>query len=112
MNTAIEGDAASNAPSGDTSWWWFSALDYRCFAVGAERWIAQVVGVHVVGDDVWVQLESAIGALRSLTLRITRGMTLPEVLEMIERRIAAEATTPASRLGMRYRIGTRSSMHL
>jgi len=95
VNTPIEAEAATNGRWIDTSWWWFTALDYRCFAVGAERWIAQVVGVHVVGiDDVWIQLESAGGALRSLTLRVTRGTTLPEVLEMIERRIAAEAATP------------------
>jgi hypothetical protein len=94
VNTAIEADAAVDARSSDTSWWWFKALDCRCFAVGAERWIAQVVGIHVVGIDVWIQLESATGALRSLTLRVTRGATLPEVLEMIERKIAAEAATP------------------
>jgi hypothetical protein len=56
--------------------WWFTALDQRVVAVGAERWMAQVVGIHVDGPDLWIQLAAAGDPSRSAVLHVTAGMRL------------------------------------
>lgn len=82
-------DVVKGAGSGAAQWW-FAALDQRCFAVGALRWTTQVVGIHVHGLDVWIQLESAEEPVRSLVLHVTPGMQLFDALEAIERMIMRE----------------------
>ncbi|MGH9722628.1 MAG: hypothetical protein ACRD8O_20650 [Bryobacteraceae bacterium] len=68
--------------------WWFAALDRRSFVVGGTEWIVHVAGIHVARFDVWVQLDLAGVAPRSLVLRITRGMNVPDALAAIETMIA------------------------
>jgi hypothetical protein len=63
---------------------WFSMLDQRCFRSGAERWTALVTGIHLVGRDIWIQLECALNVHRSLVLHITPETTLHDVLSAIE----------------------------
>jgi hypothetical protein len=49
---------------------WFSILDQRGFTVGKKLWTAEVVGVHVVGHDTWIQLAFSQDSRRSLLLRV------------------------------------------
>ena len=64
--------------------WWFAALDHRWFSVGAERWLTQVVGVHVDGHDVWIQLQSLGEQLRDFTIRVRPGMSVADVVHTVE----------------------------
>jgi hypothetical protein len=64
--------------------WWFSALDQKVVAVGAERWVAQVVGIHVDGPDLWIQIAAAADPTRSAVLHITSGMRIEDALARIE----------------------------
>lgn len=64
---------------------WFEALDQTPFAVGVERAIAQVAGIHVDGADLWMQIEFAEGVVPSLILRVTPGMSVRDALEAVQR---------------------------
>ena len=72
-----------DAPRDDAQWW-FTALDQRPLAIGAERWSAQVVGIHADGPDVWIQLHAVRDPLRDVTVRVRPGMSLDHVLAAIE----------------------------
>lgn len=76
--------AAGDAVSTHLADSWFSMLDQRCFRSGAERWTALVTGIHLVGRDIWIQLECALNVHRSLVLHITPETTLHDVLSAIE----------------------------
>ena len=77
------GDTSEGILSRDANWW-FTALDQRFFAVGAERWRTQVVGIHRDGLDVWIQLESLGEQLREFIIRVTPGTTVNDVVKAIE----------------------------
>jgi hypothetical protein len=77
--SVIQGDAGR-----DDAQWWFTALDQRPLSVGAERWSAQVVGIHPDGADVWIQLHAVRDPLRDVTVRVRPGMSIDHVLATIE----------------------------
>ncbi len=76
--------------------WWFSALDQKLVAVGAERWIAQVVGIHIDGPDLWIQLAAASDPSRSAVLHVTAGMRMDDALARIE--AVGTGTDPSGRV--------------
>lgn len=76
LETVVGNADVVKGAGGGAAQWWFAALDQRCFAVGTKRWTAQVVGIHVDGLDVWIQLESAGTSFRSLLLHVRPGMHL------------------------------------
>ena len=82
--------------------WWFSAFDQKLVAVGAERWIAQVVGIHVDGPDLWIQLAAAADPSRSAVLHITSGMRVDDALagrdSIKSATVSARNQTPVTRL--------------
>ena len=59
--------------SRDTATWWFEALDGKEVVVGDERWVALVVGTHVRGADLWIQLADAGNPSRSAMVHIRSG---------------------------------------
>lgn len=73
-----------NGTAGDAVDWWFTALDQRTLSVGAERWIAQVTGIHLHGSDFWIQLELLGEQLRSYVVRVSPGMSVDDVLAAVE----------------------------
>jgi hypothetical protein len=89
--STVAGDTAVDGAWSGGAQWWFAALDQRCFAAGTERWTAQVVGIHVDGFDVWIQLESAGTPFRSLLLHVRPGMHLFDAVEAIETMITRES---------------------
>ena len=56
--------------------WWFRALDQRPLVVGAQRWLALVMGIHAHGRDLWIQLAHASDLDQSLVLHVPPGVTL------------------------------------
>ena len=92
MNTLSPATPAVGAPvideaPRDNAHWWFTELDQRALAVGSERWLTQVVGVHVEGGDVWIQLQSLPEQLRDLTIRVRPGMSVDDVVSAVEAEI-------------------------
>ena len=63
---------------------WFDVLDQRRFAVGHERWTAQVAGIHVVDGDTWIQLQFLEDRQRSLLLQLTPETGVGAAVEAIE----------------------------
>jgi hypothetical protein len=74
------------APRGNAHWW-FTALDQRSLAVGPERWLTQVVGVHLEGGEVWIQLQSLPEQLQDFTIRVRPDMTVDDVVTAVEAQI-------------------------
>ena len=97
MNDLAPATPAGGAPligadaTRDAAQWWFTALDQRPLSVGAERWSAQVVGIHPDGADVWIQLHAVRDPLRDVTVRVRPGMSVDPVLAAIETMIRDSA---------------------
>lgn len=99
MNSLSPATSTERAPAADEppvghAHWWFTALDQRPLAVGPERWLTQVVGVHTDGSDVWIQLLPLREQLRDFTIRVSPGMSLDDVLGEIQQLIR-EAARPS-----------------
>jgi hypothetical protein len=69
--------------------WWFTALDQRAVLVGAERWLTRVMGIHVDGFDLWIQIEAAAQQIRSFVIRVREPMSVEQAVAEIEQRIRA-----------------------
>jgi len=78
------GSASIDEASRGDAQWWFSALDQRVLSIDAERWLTQVVGVHLDGADVWIQVQPLREQLRDLTIRVSPGMGVDDVVRSIE----------------------------
>lgn len=91
--TSKAGALEREAPPRSNAHWWFSALDQRSLAVGAERWLTQVVGVHVEGSDVWIQLQSLPEQLQDFTIRVRPEMTIDDVVTAVEAQIRSVTQT-------------------
>ncbi len=77
------GSASDEEASRPDAQWWFAALNQKPLSIGAERWLTQVVGVHLDGDDVWIQVQPLREQLRDLTIRVSPGMTVDDVVRSI-----------------------------
>jgi hypothetical protein len=77
------GRASAEEASRPDAQWWFAALDQKPLSIGVERWLTQVVGVHLDGDDVWIQVQPLREQLRDFTIRVAPGMGVDDVLGTI-----------------------------
>ena len=75
---------------------WFDVLDQRRFTVGHERLTAQVTGIHVVGDDTWIQLEFTEDQRRSLLLQLTPDTGVGAAVKAIENSLRRRSSDPGS----------------
>ena len=91
--TRAAADDGVFAQRDDIAQYWFSALDHRRFGVGQNRWTAVVAGIHVLGRDVWIQVQSARNKHRSCTVHITSETSLQDALGELERMIERTETT-------------------
>jgi hypothetical protein len=55
--------------------WWFAALDGRSLGDGPDKWTVNVVGMHLEGSDLWIQLQSTEDPSHSFLLHVVRGAT-------------------------------------
>lgn len=83
-----------NVSPRENAHWWFTALDQRSLAVGADRWLTQVVGVYVDGEEVWIQLQSLPAQLHGFTIRVHPEMSVDDVVTAVEAQIR-RVTRPA-----------------
>ena len=51
--------------------------------VGRRGWRVDVLGIHAVGSDVWLQVGRQRESLETLLVRITPGATTDDVLEAL-----------------------------
>ena len=86
LSPATRSTVASESPR-ESAQWWFTALDQRSLAVGADRWLTQVVGVHVDGGEVWIQLQSLPAQLHDFTIRVRPEMSVDDVVTAVQAQI-------------------------
>ncbi len=55
---------------------WYRALDHRRITVGARRWRALVTGIHVHGNNLWIQISHADNSNESLVLCVPRETSI------------------------------------
>ena len=83
-----------NVSPRESAHWWFTALDQRPLAVDADRWLTQVVGVYVDGEEVWIQLQSVPAQLHDLTIRVRPEMSVDDVVRAVEAQIRRATRQP------------------
>ena len=55
---------------------WYRALDHRRITVGARCWRAFVTGIHVHGNNLWIQISHADNSNESLVLCVPRETSI------------------------------------
>jgi hypothetical protein len=59
--------------------WWFEAIDHQQIGTGGSSWIAEVVGIHSDGEDLWVQVSSRESPGSTVVLRLGRNSSAEDV---------------------------------
>jgi hypothetical protein len=49
---------------------WFDAIDHKRIGSGRSSWIAEVVGIHADGEDLWVQVSPTERPGSTVVLRV------------------------------------------
>src|SRR5262245_51404390 len=62
---------------------WFAALDERRIGYGPASWVAHVTAVRTIGEDSWIQVQSADNPAHSLILRVGPDATLDQVVTVL-----------------------------
>jgi hypothetical protein len=65
---------------------WFAALDQRPIGGASHGWIAQVLGIHVEADGLWLQIGTTGEPVTAILLHVSASTTTEDVLEVLERR--------------------------
>ncbi len=55
---------------------WYRALDYRRITVGTRCWLVLVTGIHVHGNNLWIQISHADNSDESLVLCVPRETSI------------------------------------
>ena len=65
---------------------WFRALDQRVIRIGVREWLVQVTGIHVQGDDVWIQIADGNNG-NSILLHVTAVTPIERAVHALARRV-------------------------
>lgn len=64
---------------------WFSALDQRLIGIGANAWVAQVLGVHGERDGLWIQLAPVNDPFATVVLHLASTTSIEDALVALDR---------------------------
>jgi hypothetical protein len=71
---------------------WFEALDQRQIGIGAESWVAQVLGIHIdEANTIWIQLTSVDNPYSAIILHVSASTTLDRVIGALADRVVSDA---------------------
>lgn len=59
---------------------WFRALDRRRIRAGTRCWVAQVMGIHSDGREIWVQIARGTSPDKSLVLHLSGWTTVDQAI--------------------------------
>ena len=62
---------------------WYRALDYRRITVGTQYWLALVSGIHVHGNNLWIQISRADNSDESLVLHVSRETSIDSAIAAV-----------------------------
>jgi len=71
-----------------------TALDGRRFNQGADSWVADIVGVHVTGEELWVQVARRDYSGDSIVLHLSRWATAHHAVAALSRLPVAPGIYP------------------
>jgi hypothetical protein len=58
---------------------WFQTLDHRQIDVGTRRWTARVMGIHLDGQEAWIQIAAGRAQDKNLVLHLSGWTTIDQV---------------------------------
>jgi len=59
---------------------WFRTLDQRQIDVGTRRWTARVMGIHLDGQEAWIQIATGRTQEKTLVLHLSGWTTMDQVV--------------------------------
>jgi hypothetical protein len=85
------GDTACGTSTEDQ---WFRALDGQLISTGWDVYPLRVLGVHVTGDDIWIQLAPLHETDRGLLIHCWPEQRSDQILAALSRHLCAQASLP------------------
>ena len=79
--TAEESDSVQNLADR-----WFQTLDQRQIDVGTRRWTARVMGIHLDGQEAWIQIAAGRTQEKNLVLHLSGWTTIDQVVAAMKTR--------------------------
>jgi hypothetical protein len=65
---------------------WFQTLDHRQIDVGTRRWTAHVMGIHLDGQEAWIQIAAGRAQEKNLVLHLSGWTTIDQVVAAMKAR--------------------------
>jgi len=65
---------------------WFQTLDHRQIDVGTRRWTARVMGIHLEGQEAWIQIAAGRAQEKNLVLHLSGWTTVDQVVAAMKTR--------------------------
>jgi hypothetical protein len=73
---------------------WFHTLDLRRISVGKRQWTARVTGIHLDGEEAWIQIAAGRQQDRSLVLHLSSWTTVDEAMTAMKTRSIEHGSYP------------------
>jgi hypothetical protein len=87
--TAEESDCVQNLADR-----WFQTLDHRQIDVGTRRWTARVMGIHLDGQEAWIQIAAGRTQEKNLVLHLSGWTTIDQVVAAMKTRSLDDTSYP------------------
>jgi len=87
--TAEESDCVQNLADR-----WFQTLDHRQIDVGTRRWTARVMGIHLDGQEAWIQIAAGRAQEKNLVLHLSGWTTIDQVVAAMKTRSLDDTSYP------------------
>jgi len=65
---------------------WFQTLDHRQIDIGTRRWTARVMGIHLDGQEAWIQIATGRAQEKNLVLHLSGWTTMDQVVAAMKAR--------------------------
>jgi hypothetical protein len=73
---------------------WFRALDQRRIDAGTRCWIAHVMGIHLDGREIWIQIAAGDTSEKSLVLHLSGWTTVDQAITAMKTRPVERESFP------------------
>ena len=73
---------------------WFQTLDHRQIDIGARRWTARVMGIHLDGHEAWIQIATGRAQEKNLVLHLSGWTTMDQVVAAMKARSLDDSSYP------------------
>jgi hypothetical protein len=81
---AIETTAHSSEQDEQVVERWFHALHQREIDTETDEWVAQVAGIHLDGQEIWIQIAAGDGPAEMLLLHVSAWTTVDQAIAALK----------------------------